>query len=83
MIVPSRAKRVEVFAKLVFISNLDHLSEIGSRLLGAGRFGDQAIEDAILDSSEAHQKQMMKLLTMPELGKTFANIIYEMLQRDT
>jgi type I restriction enzyme R subunit len=39
----------------------------------------KAVEDAILDSSEAHQKQMMKLLTMPEKGSLFANIIYEML----
>ena len=41
----------------------------------------KAIEDAILDSNEAHQKQMMKLLSMPEKGSVFANIIYEMLNR--
>ena len=41
-----------------------------------------AVEDAILGSSEAHQKQMMKLLSMPDKGSIFANIIYEMLNRN-
>jgi type I restriction enzyme R subunit len=38
----------------------------------------KAVEDAILDSSKAHQKQMMKLLTMPDKGSIFKTIIYEM-----
>ncbi|MEP3632384.1 MAG: DEAD/DEAH box helicase family protein [Shimia thalassica] len=39
----------------------------------------KAVEDAILDSSTAHQKQMMQLLAFPEKGGLFASIIYEML----
>ena len=39
----------------------------------------QAVENAILDSNEAHQKQMMRLLSSPENGSAFADIVYELL----
>ncbi len=41
---------------------------------------EKAVEDAILDSSEVHQKQMMKLLSNPESGSIFAGIIYELVK---
>lgn len=42
----------------------------------------QAVENAILDSNEAHQKQMMRLLSSPENGSAFADIVYELLNAD-
>lgn len=61
------------------------MTQIANNTREQAMLGDfqKAIEDAILDSNEAHQKQMMKLLTMPEKGNIFANIIYEMLSRKT
>lgn len=57
------------------------MTQIANNTREQAMLGDfpKAIEDAILDSSEAHQKQMTQLLTMPEEGSAFANIIYEML----
>ncbi len=57
------------------------MTQIANNSREQAMLGDfqKAVEDAILDSSEAHQKQMMKLLTVPEKGSIFANIIYEML----
>ncbi len=42
----------------------------------------KAVENAILDSNEAHQKQMMRLLNSPEIGSAFADIVYELLNAD-
>ncbi|MEQ3709187.1 MAG: hypothetical protein ABNH38_01105 [Tateyamaria sp.] len=42
----------------------------------------KAVEDAILDSSAAHQKQMTTLLSTPDKGSLFADIIYEFIKRD-
>ena len=57
------------------------MTQIANNTREQAMLGDfqKAVEDAILDSNEVHQKQMMKLLTMPEKGNIFAKIIYEML----
>lgn len=39
----------------------------------------QAIDDAILDSSAAHQNQMMQLLSNPERSQAFSRLILELL----
>ena len=39
----------------------------------------KAIDDAVIDSSEAHKKQMLQLLSDPERAKKFASVIFEML----
>lgn len=41
----------------------------------------KAIDDAILDSSAAHQDQMMQLLSDPAKARMFAAVIFEMLRR--
>ena len=41
-----------------------------------------AVDDAILGSSEAHQKQMLSLLSNPEKSRLFKAIIFEMLRAD-
>ena len=40
----------------------------------------QALDDAILDSNQAHQEQMMQLLSDPHKAQLFATVIYEMLR---
>ena len=39
----------------------------------------QAIEDAILGSSEAHQEQMMQLLSDPNKTTVFGRVVFDML----
>lgn len=41
-----------------------------------------AVEDAILNSNEAQQKQMMKLLSMNDKFSQFMNTVYDMMQND-
>ena len=43
-----------------------------------GGFG-KAIDDAVLDSSDAHQNQMLQLLSDPEKAKTFSRVVYDLL----
>ncbi len=39
----------------------------------------KAIDDAIMDSSEAHQNQMMQLLADPSKAAHFARIVFDLL----
>tara|TARA_R110001599_G_scaffold310115_1_gene517211 strand:- start:752 stop:4033 length:3282 start_codon:yes stop_codon:yes gene_type:complete len=41
----------------------------------------KAIDDAIMDSSEAHQNQMMQLLSDPEKVKGFAKVVFDLLNQ--
>lgn len=41
----------------------------------------KAIDDAILDSSDAHQEQMMQLLSDPAKSKQFARVIFDLLSK--
>jgi len=43
----------------------------------------RAIDDAILGSHEAHQEQMMQLLSDPAKAAGFARVVFEMLQNGT
>jgi type I restriction enzyme R subunit len=40
----------------------------------------RAVDDAILGSHEAHQAQMMQLLSDPNKAAGFAKVVFEMLQ---
>ena len=40
----------------------------------------KAIDEAIMDSSDAHQNQMFQLLGDPKKAKSFARIVFEMLK---
>jgi len=44
-----------------------------------GDFG-KAVDDAVLDSSESHQNQMMQLLSNPEKAKGFAKVVFDLLK---
>ena len=39
----------------------------------------KAVDDAIMDSSEAHNNQMMQLLSNPAKEGDFANIVFDLL----
>lgn len=39
----------------------------------------KAIDNAILDSNEAHQNQMMQLLAGPKKAASFARIVFDLL----
>lgn len=39
-----------------------------------------SIDDAILDSSEAHKNQMMQLMSDPAKAVKFARIVFDLLQ---
>lgn len=39
----------------------------------------QKVDDAILGSSDAHQEQMMQLLSDPARNQQFARVIFDML----
>ena len=39
----------------------------------------KAVDDAVMDSNEAHQNQMMQLLADPEKAKGFARVVFDLL----
>jgi type I restriction enzyme R subunit len=40
----------------------------------------KALDDAVMDSSEAHQKQMMQYLSNPDVAKGFARVVFDLLR---
>ena len=41
----------------------------------------KALDDAVMDSSEAHQKQMMQILSNPEVAKGFARVVFDLIKQ--
>ncbi|SIQ24867.1 type I restriction endonuclease subunit R [Marinobacterium stanieri] len=39
----------------------------------------QAVDDAVMGSSEAHQNQMMQILSNPQIAQGFARVVFDML----
>jgi len=40
----------------------------------------KAIDDAVLDSNDAHQNQMMQLLSDPAKAASFSRIVFDLLR---
>ncbi|MDQ6970088.1 MAG: hypothetical protein Q9M16_06245 [Mariprofundus sp.] len=40
----------------------------------------KAIDDAVMDSSDAHQNQMMQVLSDPNRASVFARVVFDMLK---
>ncbi|MFH0223678.1 type I restriction endonuclease subunit R [Vibrio furnissii] len=57
------------------------MSQIANNTPEQAMLGDfpRALDDAILSSHEAHQEQMMQLLSDPNRNKQFARVIFDML----
>jgi type I restriction enzyme, R subunit len=41
----------------------------------------KAIDDAVMDSSDAHQNQMMQYLSNPEMAKGFAKVVFDLIKQ--
>ncbi len=39
----------------------------------------QAVDDAVMNSSDAHQNQMMQILSNPQVAQGFARVVFDML----
>jgi type I restriction enzyme R subunit len=61
------------------------ITQIANNTREQALLGDlpKAVEEAILDSNEAQQKQMMKLLSMSDKFGLFMDTIYDMMQDDS
>ncbi len=61
--------------------NLLVMKQIENNSAEQALLGDfsKAIDDAILDSSDAHQNQMMQLLADPSKAANFARIVFDLL----
>ncbi|GHB24528.1 hypothetical protein GCM10007094_10720 [Pseudovibrio japonicus] len=42
----------------------------------------EALEEAIIESGDIHQKLMLQLLGDPQKGESFANIVFDLLKRE-
>lgn len=64
--------------------NLKVVTQIANNTREQALLGDfpKAVEDAILNSNEAQQKQMMKLLSMNDKFSQFMNTVYDMMQNE-
>jgi len=59
--------------------NVNVMSQIRSNSREQAMLGDfpKAVDDAIIDSNEAQQNQMMQLLSDPDKSRAFSRLIYE------
>lgn len=64
--------------------NSSVMNQIANNTREQAMLGDfpKAIDDAILSSSEAHQNQMLQLLSDPKKAADFAKIVFDMLAKD-
>lgn len=58
------------------------MSQIANNTPEQAMLGDfsKAIDDAVMDSNEAHQNQMMQLLSDPKKAQGFARVVFDLLQ---
>lgn len=60
------------------------MDQIANNTADQARLGDfnKAVDEAIMDSGEAHNNQMMQLLADPIKAKGFARLVFDLLQGD-
>ncbi len=58
------------------------MDQIRNNAADQAMLGDfpKAIDDAVMDSSEAHQNQMMQVLSNPEVAKGFAKVVFDLIR---
>lgn len=63
--------------------NKSVMDQIRSNTPEQAMLGDfpKALDDAVMDSSEAHQKQMMQILSNPEVAKGFARVVFDLIRQ--
>ncbi|MEH6826411.1 MAG: type I restriction endonuclease subunit R, partial [Motiliproteus sp.] len=57
------------------------MQQINNNTAEQAMLGDfsKALDDAVMDSSEAHQNQMMQILSNPQVAQGFARVVFDML----
>ena len=60
------------------------MSQVANNMAEQALLGDfnKAVDETIMDSSEAHNNQMMQLLSYPNKEKTFARLVFDLLKVD-
>ncbi len=60
------------------------MNQIANNTAEQALLGDfnKAVDEAIMDSGEAHNNQMMQLLSNPNKAKTFARLVFDLLKVD-
>ncbi len=58
------------------------MNQIANNSTEQAMLGDftKAVDDAVMDSSEAHQNQMMQLLSNPQKAANFARVVFDLLK---
>lgn len=61
--------------------NASVMSQIANNTRDQAMLGDfsRAIDDAVMDSSAAHQNQMMQILSDPNRAAAFSRVIFDLL----
>ena len=61
------------------------MNQLANNTAEQAMLGDfsKAVDDAVLDSSDAHNNQMMQLLSNPDKAADFARVVFDLLRRDT
>jgi type I restriction enzyme R subunit len=62
--------------------NVRVMHQIQNNTAEQAMLGDfsKAIDDAVIDSSDVHQNQMMQILSDPHRASAFARVIFDMLK---
>ncbi|MDQ6969219.1 MAG: hypothetical protein Q9M16_01735, partial [Mariprofundus sp.] len=58
------------------------MSQINNNTAEQAMLGDfsKAIDNAVMDSSDAHQNQMMQILSDPNRASAFARVVFDLLK---
>ncbi len=66
------------------IENKGVMQQIRNNSPEQAMLGDfpKAIDDAVMDGSEAHQNQMMQYLSNPAVAKGFARVVFDLIRQD-
>ena len=58
------------------------MNQLANNTAEQAMLGDfsKAVDDAVLDSSDAHNNQMMQLLSNPDKAADFARVVFDLLR---
>ncbi len=64
------------------LENKSVMDQIQNNTPDQAMLGDfpKALDDAVMDSSEAHQNQMLQILSNPEVAKGFATVVFDLIR---
>ncbi|MBW2185891.1 MAG: type I restriction endonuclease subunit R, partial [Deltaproteobacteria bacterium] len=65
------------------LENKSVMDQIHNNTPDQAMLGDfpKALDDAVMDSSEAHQNQMLQILSNPEVAKGFAKVVFDLIRQ--